>query len=323
MPQTLDIKPKFKLPVFVNVNKHVKDISFENFFWKKFVIRLCILFIASTIILSICSPLAVQWQQNMIDNNLSNAALEIGRLESSGMPKDRVQTTVNVILSKIQDDLDKNPFIVGASLSSYNMTQKYLLAHSFEIPVIHSDDVYKQWMANTKLNDGYPLISLPQGIKEFCEKYEDKFISVDKLCCLNSVLVPVIVSAMDNQKAIETYQTPFSSTAQVITSYQPIQLEIVGNDENDPAYSAMKSYEYKTNDDGKAVVVYADVENANMLMMSKDFEVNNIDYRIDCGYQISFWAGAWLYVLIGELVAILLCALSALLNTKETLNVLR
>jgi hypothetical protein len=100
-------------------------------------------------------------------------------------------------------------------------------------------------------------------------------------------------------------------------------LEIVGNDENDPAYSAMKSYEYKTNDDGKAVVVYADVENANMLMMSKDFEVNNIDYRIDCGYQISFWAGAWLYVLIGELVAILLFALSALLNTKETLNVLR
>jgi hypothetical protein len=324
MPQTLDIQPKRKKKLSLrNLNLHVKDISFANLFWKKFVIRLFMLLIASSVLLSLINPIIVEWNDRVIDSELAGMSLHLGDMVSSDMPNDRIQTTTNVMLSKIYERFESNRFITQSSITAYNVDSKNVIAKSFSIASIESDDIIEQWKHLSGIAVGEPIVHLSQDIRDFCEKYSNEKIRVDKLCFVNSILIPVTVTAVDKKgEDLDTCDTLYSSTAQVLTSYQPIWLYVIGNAEGDLVHKAMSTFKYETNEYGAVSVAYEDTIDDKIAIKSKSFTVNNCKYQIDCGYQINFWSGALTYVLIIELLAVLFCALSALINTKETLSVL-
>ena len=107
--------------------------------------------------------------------------------------------------------------------------------------------------------------------------------------------------------------------------FVPMKIGIVGNEQEDILYSLISGYKIQklgTMDGQDITVTYGEeVDGAIVRLTSNDFTIDNTNYRIDCLYQISFWAGAWQYIIMFEMIGILLCAAAALINTKETLAV--
>lgn len=301
----------------------IKDMSFSNIFARKFVVRLIVFAIVSILILSSVGPITESIVEQKVNNAILSTSIELAELSDTNMAKDRKLLSANVILSTLQEKLNQTKFVNDASAAFYNMTKGELVARSYEIPIVCEDASLSWWREQANVTDGYPTISMNAEMTDFCKTYSDLKIVADTMYYSNFVLFPTKLSAIDgNGKVVDevSVNVPIITNAMYDST---AEIKIIGNEENDVLYTMLVDFQFKKPDNAeennKLVLEYISRdEYKNIDITSKQFVINEDLYNIDVAYQISFWSTMWIWVALIELLGILLCAVSAFINTKET-----
>jgi hypothetical protein len=312
----------------VNIKPKVRDISFANIFWRKFSIRLATLLLVSILLFTIGQRITIAIVQNHVDNLLTSASLELAQLSDANIAEDKMVTMANITLSTTQDNINAIGFVKDSSLSMYNLNKRTLIAQSFEIPIVDSDDLINWWKGQTNIEMGLPIIHLNNSMKSFCEQHANDDIYMQNVYCINSLLFPSELIAKDNRgKELDSIKETAPSISTQYPNVVPIKLDIVGNKTGDTIYGLMHDFKFQKIDSvgerGLTVEYDSEILGNNVTLWTNDFVINDSTYRVDCGYQLSFWSGAWQCIILFEIVSVCICAVMAFLNTKETLLVYR
>lgn len=307
---------------FIKQKLQITDVSFANIFLKKLVIRLIILFFVSIIVINVAQIAMIEQHEEQIQHKLSDLTINLIQLEDKNFDNDTNIDISNKMLSQTYEDIVSSQFVSDASLSFYDLTTRKLISKSSKIFLIDSQETLDWWRQKTGNENGIPLISLSDEMKEFCYKHEDYNIYIKNMTCVNSVLFPSLITANDRKgREVASCSASVPSINENEELLVPTKLISIGNDSDDIVLKKMSDITFvKSEDENEAATVNYNESlfKANIDLVSREFEINDSNYTIDCGYNISFWYGAWNYILMFELVALLWCALSAFLNTKES-----
>lgn len=303
----------------------VKDFSFANIFWKKFAFRVVAFTIVSILLFTISQNLFVKLCDEWVNHQLTNVAFQIAQTEDREMPSREKSGNENIYLAKTYDVLISNDFILDSSLIMYNMNTRNVVAQSFYTPIVESEKLIDWWRKEAESEYGLPSIHLDDEMVDFYYKNENKTVAIKQIYCLNSILFPTAIVAMNgNGDEIDSYQISTPTLVSQYTDVEPVELKIIGNQSDDPVYKLLSDHQFQIEDpthQDKIEIVYNEtIDGSRVKLLSKTFTINDVDYRIDCAYQSNFWFGAWEYVAMFELFGLLLCAAIAFFNTKETLS---
>lgn len=313
----------------VSVKKTVvKDISFANIFWRKFAIRLAVLLLVSILLFTVGQTITMSIVQDKVDSILTKTSFSLAQLADMNIAEDKMTTMTNITLSSAQEELDDIGFVVDSSLSMYNLSELQLVAQSFEIPVVDSDELITWWRGQTNIEVGLPIIYLNDAMKTFCDNHAEDHVYIKKVYCLNSLLFPSeLVAKNKDGEELEVIEDAIPTISNQYPKVTPIELEIIGNEVGDTIYGLMYDFRFQrespTESDSMTVMYADEIVGDKVELLTRTFMINDTEYQVDCGYQLSFWAGAWQYIIAFELFSILMCAIVAFINTKETLYVYR
>jgi hypothetical protein len=321
---------------FIRQKLNIRDVSFANLFCRKIAIRVGVFAILSIVLLNICQPIIIDYNTKIIEYQLENTTSEIMQILDLDLPDDQTALTTHIILSKSYEQLINNAFVTDFSISLYNLNKKSVVARSLEVPTIDSHDAILWWQTQTSATNAFPKIFLSEETLAFCNKHNGSDIYIDHMCCVNSLLMPTMISAKNkNGKVLEEKEIATPSIADKTFESQ-VKLDLVGNDESDVVYKLMGDVVFTTSEEPrkddrqwlnattKTIVAYPSIDDSvNLNILSKQILINDTHYQIDCGYQISMWRGAWLQIILFEIIGLFLCVGLAFINTKETLAVHR
>lgn len=334
-------------------NQKVSDISFLGVLLKRFVI---VLLLTLPIVIVSCVLFrnnTAKYQSHLIDEKMSDVSLELIQLEDMELASDKSALLANVWLSNVQDEWRNNKYIKDSSISFYNLSEKQLIAKSFEIPIILSDEVLDWWQKEADVEIGTPKISLSNEMISFCETYKNKPIYIEKMVYMNEVLCPEKIIVLD-KKGVEEF-----SCSAVVPSVPEnriynnrVELKLIGNYAGESIYTTMADFTFfeiehlnenaveleeekndikdetsnneKNNSKKEFSVKYNNpFDEENTVIKSKSFSINGLDYQLDYAYELNFFSGAWAYLILINGLWIFLCAMLAFITTKDSYNIFR
>ena len=303
------------------INK-TQNISFGSIFMKRFISRLILLLIVSIPLLLLTQNVMIKNNNEKIYSNVCDTAIKLMELTSLNLDDAKYQSESNKILAKSQAAMLKNKFVSDASLSFYNTKRKTLIAKSYTITIAESNELTAWWQSLSDNNkNATPNIHFSAGAQDFIEKHKQKRIYAEKIVCVNSVLFPSSLTVRDDDgKKLNEY-SEITPSVHAGEFKQRIELVTVGNDKSSVIYGLMSDYYFDTENANS--VKYNEDKFENVQLVKKQFELNGNTYQLDCCYHFNFWQNTIIYILIIELVLILLSALSAFINTKETMSIYR
>jgi hypothetical protein len=259
-----------------------------------------------------------------VENILTRTSLKLAQLEDVNIAEDRSRVMANIILSSAQEELLDTKLVTSSSLIMYNVSKHELISQSLDIPIIDSNDLLNWWRSVEETEIGIPTIYLSVGMMDFCKQYKNEKIYVQSIHNINSVLFPSSLVAKDkngNELGVHEEAAPTLSTQ--YPKKTSMLLEVVGNDANDALYELISDFKFqKVNpmQSDEVTVVYNEaVDGEAVKLCTNTFTINENEYRVDCVYQTSFWFFARQYIILFEIISILICAVIAFINTKETL----
>ncbi len=321
------------LSFFSRQRAKIKDVSFMNLFFKRFAITLAIASIFLVFFYFVSQSIVVESQKSKIKGQISEIALNLAQLEDDALAQDQMSLLVNVWLSKYQEVLQDNEFIVDSSLSFYDLTNQTAIAKSFQIPIIQSEEAMLWWSKEADVDIGVPHISLSNEMLEFCKQHKDKDLYINKMVFVNSVLFPSEIVVLDNKGDVVEKCTAVTPSAPTEHRYEKkVKMELIGNNAEDGIYLDMVNFNFSTEDledeDGDKLSTQvklfylSNLDKKDYIVENVIFNINDVDYQLDCIYQFNFWVGVWRYVLIAEFAVILLSAFFSFLTTKDTYDVI-
>ena len=324
----------------------IRDVSFLSTLLRRFIIILLLTF---PIVIAACVFFRTSVQKEeiqKIENTMSNIALELIQLEDTELAADKSALLSNVWLSTIQDEWRNNPYITDSSISFYNLSEKQLIAKSFEVPIILSDEVLEWWKKEADAEIGTPKISLSNEMLSFCEEYKDKSTYIEKMVYMNEVLCPEKIVVLDKKGNEE-----FSCSA-VVPSVpenriynERVELKLIGNYAGESIYTTMSDFTFfeiehskdenqiqntelnmdeaeKKEENKDFSVKYSNkFDEKNVTMKTKTFSINGTQYQLDYAYKLNFLSGAWGYMILVNAVWIVASALLAIITTRDSYKI--
>lgn len=295
-----------------------EDVSFLNVFFKQFTIRLVVFTVLLAITLPILNNFMCDYAQNKVVSTISQTSLKIGEISKSELAQDKQKTSIRAALTSTISDLLDDGLVTMASMSLYNTKTKQLIANSYQMPITMDDSVIQWWRTQINSESTTPIISLTDEMMEFMREYNDKELIANGYYCINSVITPKEILAIENNKIIASLSGKEPSIVSASYDMETI-IKLVGNSPEDELYIDMKNFVFESiNEKNNFDVVYPEITHNSMNKYSQSFCFDDVRYQVDCCYQINFWSNAISYVLICEVIGILLCALFAFIATKNS-----
>jgi hypothetical protein len=309
------------LNILKSISQKAKDVSFANLFCRKIVVRLLVFVIISFIAINYAQLFMKDQTNKDVDNRVSDLAILLSQTVDSTITKDRLETTVNNMLSNAQDDISNTLLVDDATLLFYNLSEKSVIARSSSVSTINSKEVIDWWYLQTGETDGLPKISLSDEIADFCERHNDSVIYIKEIFYLNSVLFPSSIFAKGPDGTIVeecTMQIP-STAKKYVCNDEDVELKIVGNTTSEKIFELSNDTDFQATQE-ETIVIYPNITAVhNVNIITKTFKINKCVYQIDCLYQVNFWDAFLMNILLFEAIGILVCIAAAFINAKETI----
>lgn len=301
----------------------MKDLSFGNLFWKRAIICLCISLPICIALYSFTSGITMQYTQAEVERNLNETLLGITEYLSSDMYEDNAAVASSIDLSTMKEEVESIPCVSKASISLYNLTERKIMAKSYETMRIDSDEAYQWWSKMSGYKNGQPKISIDAELLEFCQSHRDSNLVINKMIIMNSVLFPFDMSAFDDSGKLIDSCVVFVQSVDSKYHYEvPTNVSLVGNTSEDDLYELMSDYTVVKNPETKITEVsYAKDIPSNVFQKTLLINIGGVEYQADCLYTASFWTGYTAHIIIAELICLLLCAGIALVSSKFTSDI--
>ena len=301
----------------------IKDLSFWNLFWKRFIICLCISLPICIGLYAFCNNMVMKYTHAEIERNLNEKALGIVEYITSEMYESPVAVAANVDLATLKEEIEGLPCASQASISVYNLTEKKILSKSFEVFKLNSEEAYTWWSKMSPYNEVHPKVSVDTELLAFCQKYQDKTLVIKKMAIMNSILFPYEITAQDSKgNDVDSCSVYFQPLDDKYYYNTVTEVELIGNKADDRLYELMSDYTIAKNPTTKEVEVsYVEDKPNNVFFKTMTVNVGAEEYQFDCMYTASFWNGYFAYIIIAELLCLLGCAVIAATSSKFTSNI--
>lgn len=301
----------------------MKDLSFWNLFWKRFIICLCVSLPICIGLYAFCDNMVMKYTHAEIGRNLNEKALGMVEYLTSDMYDSPIAMATNIDLAVLKEEIDDLPCTSQASISAYNLTEKKILSKSFEVLKLNSDAAYQWWSKLTPYDEVYPKISVDNELLSFCQKYRNETLIVNKMAIINSVLFPYeMVARNSDGKDIDSCTVFVQQLDDKYYYNFPAEVELIGNEAEDRIYELMSDYTIAKNPTtGEIEISYVEEKPENVFCKTVVVHAGEEDYQIDCMYTASFWHGYFLYIVLAELMCLLGCAIISAVSAKFTSNI--
>lgn len=320
-----------------------KDESFMNVFFKNFVLRLIVVALISALFLSYVPNYIENQYKDVVEKEVAKSTLTVAQIIDMEMREDIYKNTINVELARLQNKINKIPYVKDSAVILYNLTNSRVDGTSIETVVTESEDTVDWWQEQNRLEYGEPSWVLSSDEIAFCKKNNHKQILIEQTYYLNGILSPsaiVITNKLNEEQDRLTVDNPTFISPTTLTL--PTYIKIYGNDKNDDIYEELTNVVVKADPlpeekqqgiyaekptetesvRNDAIVTYVNhLELSGIQIASNTFDINNNGYQLDCGYQLNFWQDGLLTVAVFELIGILVCLVTAYFATKKKLDV--
>lgn len=312
---------------FIDKTKHVKptmkDLSFGNLFWKRAIICLCISLPICIALYMFTSGITMQYTKAEVERNLNETLLGITEYLSSDMYEDNAAVASTIDLATMKEEIEDLPCVSKSSISLYNLTERKIMAKSFETIRIDSPEAYQWWSKMSGYKNGQPKMSIDAELLEFCQKHREDKLVINKMIIINSVLFPYDMAAFDESGKLMDSCVVFVQSVDSKYHYNtPTDVSMIGNTTEDTLYDMMADYTIVKNPETKETVVsYAQDIPSNVFQKTLHINIGGVEYQADCLYTASFWTGYMWHIILAEFICLLLCAGIALVSSKFTSDI--
>ena len=296
----------------ITLKRRVKDVSFKSLFLEFFVKYLIVFVIISSIIIAISYKYSEKYYKENLNNILNETIVKISELQTNEIPLTQKNTRLNYTMANAREKLLENAAIKDVTLFLYNMDQKKDISGSGAF-VVYDDENFINWYKDLCKNGEYiiPETVITDQLLDFCDKNPDT--SAIRTSFVNkSLLLEEVKSS--NGKTMEEKR----ADEQRELYEQEVKFSIIGNRKTDNSFIALSSYSFVEDEESDLGIdiKYNDVPNG-IKIESKNFNLSNVNYRLDIAYNYNFLFAIAGYLIPVELGLLLLCAGIAFLKAKQ------
>lgn len=286
----------------VVLTRQLKDLSIKTVFLKAFMLNGAIALIISILLFVLIGILSSYNCNNEMQQLVSDAAFSINTLKTSDTTLTQGDAKTRQILLDTLEKAKDSTFVSDGGVVLFNISEWKVDNISSQTIQIDSEDV-KAWFCQIVEDDtAIPIIVLPQSLKDFASKYNDKNLVITKLSEVNRNLVPEKVEARGKTKVIDTWEeTPQADPNRTIYT-EDVPMKLLGNDDNDEFLTGMAGYKFESELEKIKVVYNEDTMPKNTKVVSQQFTTAGTTYEVDMLYRYEGLSALWPYMLVAMIL---------------------